>query len=179
MTFFIYLYFLFFFLPFSFLQFFGVKLFSLKSSNSCLFQISFFLLLIIYFQHFISKKWGCHKFWSLILKSCFNTDACMLDYGLAKNVRDMWKNIGRDWDNLAYVTSHNLLQEVNLMNIMMRHMWDHKVAPVLVYGERIYECYGKKLMWDPESCPSFVHGEKFWIWNWLPKCFIFPSLAFG
>jgi len=46
----------------------------------------------------------------------------MLDYGLVKNVRDMWKNIGRDCDSLVHVASHNLLQEVNLMNITMRHM---------------------------------------------------------
>jgi len=49
---------------------FGVNLFSLKSSNPCLFQISFFLLLI-FIQHFISEKWGCHKFWSPISKIMF------------------------------------------------------------------------------------------------------------
>jgi len=115
----------FFFLSFLFLPFFGVNLFSLKSSNPCLFHISFFLLLIFYFQHFISEKWGYHKFWSPISKSCLYAWPFLFQHWCThvwlwigeKREGYVKKKMGRDWDNLVYVASHNLLLEVNLMNI--------------------------------------------------------------
>jgi len=151
-----FLYFLFFlFLYFSFLPFLESIYFLWNHQIHVCFRFLFFFFSFFIFNTLFPKngdvtnsetQFQNHVY--MLDLSFFNIDARLLDYGLVTSWGICEKNIGRDWDSLVYVASHNFLQEVNIMNIMMRHMWDHKAAPILVYGERIYECYGEKLMLD-------------------------------